>query len=739
MSKRQKKKKPSFSVLRFIGISLGIVLILTVTLGAIGTAVLVSRLSKDLPDDAEILAYQANEASIIYDRNGKIITKLYLENRRPVALKDISRWMIMSTLAAEDSSFYSHHGVRPTAIIRSLVTGEGGHGASTITQQLARNLFLSTDQTLIRKGKEAILSLRLEKLYSKDKILETYLNAIYFGHGAWGIGAASQAYFGKSAKDLNLSEASVLAGLIAAPEKYSPIRSKEKAKKRQNYVLQRLVTLGWINQEKADKAKKSDLNLNTKTIKNVLNVNRAPYFVSHLLFKKLLPKYGRDRVYTSGLKIYTTLDIDLQEVAEQTVSKMKSEGALVALDPETGEILSLVGGKNFEDSKFNRATQAYRQPGSAFKPILYTVATEQGYLPTDHIMDSPISFEMKESVNPVWSPGNYSGKYNGEETLFMALTHSHNTPAVRLTELVGVDAVLSMSRRLGVTSPYLPPALSIGLGTASVTPLEMGAVYCVYANNGKKVTPYSIREIKNSNGKILESHRPHLSEAIDPSTAIIMRSMLIDVVQAGTGYRGRMKGYEVFGKTGTTNEFRDAWFVGGLPGLVTCVYAGNDDHKPLGRKATGSQIALPVWSNFMKQAVAMRTYPSRFNVPEDLEIKKVAVCRKTGYLAGKGCKVANLYMPVDRAPESTCPFHGGSPLMAMEDPNAPRLLLLPQDENLPIGQMDQIPAVVEKPVTPSTPPANIVPLSDPYANEVDTPRTIEDKYQKLLKSYGLSD
>lgn len=723
-----------------VGVSLLVLVALAIAVTSIGGAILISRLAEELPPDDEILSYRSNEASVVYDRNGKIITKLYLENRRPEELKDISRWMIMSTLAAEDSSFYAHMGIRPLAILRSIFTGSGGQGASTITQQLARNVFLTHEKTMVRKAKEAILSFRIEKLFSKDKILETYLNAIYFGHGAWGIGAAAYTYFGKRASDLTLTESSILAGLIAAPEKYSPIRSMDKARARQRYVLSRMVSLGWISEEQRSEAEKEELLINKQTKKNILNINNAPYFVSHILFKDLLPKYGRDRVYASGLQIYTTLDLDLQEAAERAIQKLESQGAIVAMDPGTGEILALVGGKDFEESKFNRATQAYRQPGSSFKPIVFTAALEAGFMPTDHILDKPITYEMKESVEKTWSPGNYSKKFAGEIPLFEALTHSYNTPAVRLTDLVGPEQVVSMARKLGITSPHLWAALSIGLGTASVTPLEITAAYCTYANDGKKVTPYAIREIKDGEGKILERHGPQVSQAIDPSYSIVMRSLLMDVVRAGTGAKAAMKDYEVFGKTGTTNDYSDAWFTGGIPGLVTVVYAGNDDHKPLGRAATGGRIALPVWSEFMKEAVSMRTYPSKFVVPEEMDVVKLRVCRQSGYVASGGCKSAELYLLASRAPEAVCPLHGGSSLTAMEDPNAPRLLLLPQDEALAQGSL-VVPAqtVPIHPVQPQVQTAPTPPTIDPYSLEADSPEAVEDRYQDLLRRYGLSD
>ncbi len=737
---KRRENTGGFSALRMVGVSLLVLVALAIAVTSIGGAILISRLAEELPPDDEILSHRSNEASVVYDRNGKIITKLYLENRRPEELKDISRWMIMSTLAAEDSSFYAHMGIRPLAILRSIFTGSGGQGASTITQQLARNVFLTQEKTMVRKAKEAILSFRIEKLFSKDKILETYLNAIYFGHGAWGIGAAAYTYFGKRASDLTLTESSILAGLIAAPEKYSPIRSMDKARARQRYVLSRMVSLGWISEEQRSEAEEEELVINKQTKKNILNINKAPYFVSHILFKDLLPKYGRDKVYASGLQIYTTLDLDLQEAAERAIQKLESQGAIVAMDPETGEILALVGGKDFEESKFNRATQAYRQPGSSFKPIVFTAALEAGFMPTDHILDKPITYEMKESVEKTWSPGNYSKKFAGEIPLFEALTHSYNTPAVRLTDLVGPEQVVSMARKLGIVSPHLWAALSIGLGTASVTPLEMTAVYCAYANDGKRVTPYAIREIKDGEGKILERHGPQVAQAIDPSYSVVMRSLLMDVVRAGTGTKAAMKDYEVFGKTGTTNDYSDAWFTGGIPGLVTVVYAGNDDHKPLGRAATGGRIALPVWSEFMKEAVSMRTYPSKFVVSEEMDVVKLRVCRQSGYIASGGCKAAELYLLASRAPEAVCPLHGGSSLTAMEDPNAPRLLLLPQDEALAQGSL-VVPAqtVPIHPVQPQLQTTPTPPTVDPYALEPDSPEAVEDRSQDLLRRYGLSD
>ena len=759
------KKKKSFARLFFSGLLL--LLLIAAAAISVGLAWFIQDISKTLPTDEEIVSYQANEASIVYDRKNRVVAELYVENRKPMKLENISKWMVMSILAAEDSEFYSHKGIRPMAIVRSLVSGDGGQGASTITQQLARNLFLSSEKSMTRKAKEAIISLHLEKLYTKDKLIETYLNAIYFGHGAWGIDAAAHSYFEKSASELTLGEASILAGLVAAPEKYSPIRSPERAAARQNYVLKRMVHLGWVTQEEADAAAREKLKFNERTAENQLQFNKAPYFVSHILFKELIPAYGSDRVYKSGMRIVTTLDLDLQRAAEEAMKKLKSEGGLVAIDPETGAVLALVGGKNFDGTKFNRVTQALRQTGSAFKPVIYTTALESGYLPIDHIMDLPITIEVPNSVDPIWSPNNFSGKFAGEETLLEALALSHNTPVARLAYLLGPSNVVDTGRRMGITSPHLLPTLSVGLGVASVTPLEMSVAYSVFANGGMKVTPYFINEIRSKEGSLLASTLPSKTEAVAPEIALMARSMLKEVVRAGTGARAKISGYEVYGKTGTTNGFTDAWFAGGVPGLVTVVYAGNDDLKPLGEKnATGASIALPVWSAFVKEAVKILDSPKTF--PEiTTNLVEMQVCVKSGYLASPECKkVTTILMPPDRIPATVCPFEGaaGTSGDIQSDPNAPRLLLLPQDqaEMIQSGDIsaDQTPGATPSPdgllsgdlasrdsapggrvnsrdLRPAAPPSKDVPppSTNWRQNIKKDERTVDERYEALLKKY----
>lgn len=731
-SEKQPKKR---SFLKTLLLTLLAVLFAGGAVVAVGGAWYVSRLAPTLPSDEEIMAYQANEASVVYDRKGRVISELFVENRRPVQLAKVSRWMVMSILAAEDSDFYSHKGIRPLSIARSFLVGDGGQGASTITQQLARNLFLTLEKSIERKAKEAMLTLRIERLYSKDKILESYLNAIFWGHGSWGISSAARAYFDKKPADLTLAEASLLAGIVAAPEKYSPLRHLERAKQRQKYVLSRMVTLGWITREEADTTAQTELKFNEKTRnRKAPTFTEAPHFVSWLLFNHLLPKYGTERIYKGGLRIYTTLDLDLQKAAETAMSKLKPEGALVAMDPETGNVLALVGGKDFEKSKFNRATQAYRPSGSAFKPVVYTAALEAGYRPNDHILDQPLTLKVPNSPTPLWSPRNFSHKYAGEEPLYTALAASHNTPVVRLTYLVGVDAIVDMGRRLGITSPYLTSALSVGLGVASVTPLEMAVVFSTFANNGARVTPHFIKEIRGRDNTVLETTLPTQEQVIEPRISLMARTMMEQVMNFGTGARGRIPNYQCFGKTGTTNDYSDAWFAGAIPGLTTIVYAGNDDYTSLGRNATGGAIVLPIWSEFTKAAAAILGGPKRFTTPKT-DLVSVKLSRKSGYLAAPGEQAVVMLLPAKEVPQTTKSNDPVSSLIL--DPNAPKLIMLPDDEKY-VALPEDIPEQTIKPVLAQNPGSDTLTLDSPRPQPMDQ-KTIESRYDDLLKQYNLKD
>ncbi len=737
-SPRKKRKKSS--VLRSLFLAFLSLTALLVALVSAGVAYYVVKISKDLPSVVEMLAYKNSEPSIIYDRNKEMVAKLFIENRTPLQLNQISPWMIKAVLAAEDSAFYQHSGIRLTSMARAVwmdvIARDKLQGASTITQQLARNLFLSQEKSITRKAKEIIISIRMEKLFDKDKIMEMYLNTINFGRGAWGIETAARTYFGCSASELDIAQASILAGLIAAPGKYNPLSNLSNSKARQNYVLGRMETLGWIDASQRKKAYDEVLEFK-HTPNRVEEYNRAPYFVSHILFNELLPKYGTDLVYGGGLQIHTTLDLSLQEAAQKAVLSLKSQGALVCMASETGEILALVGGKDFKESKFNRATQAFRQPGSSFKPVVYAAALENDIMPSDHFMDVELTFENKGGNGKSWSPKNSDGKFHGEVTVLKALTSSYNTVAVRTAAYIGTQPIVDMARSMGITSTHLPNDLSVALGAASVTPLEMTVVFNCFANGGKRTPPLMIREIRSSNGDVLESHEPQSLQAIKPETAYTLRSMMFDVVRAGTGTRAKLPKVEVFGKTGTSNDFIDAWFIGGAPGLTTAIYTGNDNHKTLGRSQTGGVAVAPAWKEFMESATARMGTPANFDAPPAwVEVEKISVCRVSGFKATSGCAAVSLYMPTGKAPTALCPTHGGSYDDAAKDPNGPRLFLIDQDGDI---NSETIPTELEHQSTAPTyiAPTQIPDEPAPYRHDPSPAEVIEDKYQKLLKEYGI--
>ena len=741
------KKKKKFSLFKFIFQLLFVLMILAGAAISVFAAFYLREVSQTLPTATEIMAYRSSVASVIYDRNGEAVARLFTENRQPVELRNISPWVIQSTLAAEDSSFYQHGGIRLLSIARAFIENVSSRGirqgGSTITQQLARNLFLSQERKFDRKIKEIILAIRMEQIFTKDRIMEMYLNTIYFGHGAWGVDTAARTYFGKTASELTLPEAAMIAGLIAAPGRYSPLSNFENSKSRQWYVLDRLVTLGWISDEQRKEAYATEL-VFRHTPNRVQEYNRAPYFVAHILFNDLLPKYGPDLVYAGGMEIYTTLDLKMQEAAENAMKGLKSQGAIVGMNPETGEVLALVGGHDFAKSKFNRATQAYRQPGSGFKPVVYATAIDSGLLPSDHFLDMKIEYEKKGPKQTTWSPGNYDGKFNGEVTLQYALIRSLNTVAVRLIDYLGAGPVVAMARRMGVVSQHLPADLSLALGSASVTPLEMAAVFSVFANNGNSVEPLMIREIRSANGDMLETRRPHVREALSVESAVTVRSMLVDAVRAGTGRKALIPDRETFGKTGTTNDYTDAWFLGGVPGLVAVVYAGNDDHTPLGkRNVTGGDIAAPVWNAFVAEAVKTVDLPKQFDIPSNADVEAVSICRTTGFRANKGCSAATVYMRKGAAPQTSCPIHGGDMYASTMDPNAPRLVLVHNDSQLNTeGMYAGIQPAETPPVAVTAPKPKqdvVVPESTGAYKDPNPAVTVEDRYQQLLKQYGLSN
>jgi penicillin-binding protein 1A len=560
----------------------------------------------DLPKVNAIEEYIPIESSKVLSSDGKVLAEFYYERRTFIPSYKIPDQVKKAFVAIEDVRFYSHPGVDFIGIFRALMQDirAGGlvQGGSTITQQLAKMLFLKPEKSVVRKIKEAIISIQIEKRYTKDEILGLYLNQTYFGTRAFGIEAAAQTYFGKTASQLSISDAALLASLPKAPSLYSPFRNPRKAKERRSVVLASMLSYKFITQDQYNRALREPLPEAPHYRKY-----EAPYFVE-LLRQYLEGKYGSP-IYTSGYDIYSTIDLDLQHRAEKALSdgirnieareKKGVEAALVAIDIRTGQIKAMVGGFDFWQTQFNRATQALRQPGSAFKPFVYATAIEAGMTSTSVVADTPLSFRGARA-GQVWSPKNYDGKYYGEVTLKTALAKSLNAATVRLASWFGVEDIIETARRLGIKSP-LQPYLPLALGASDVTLLEMVHAYSALAT-GKKMDLISYNRIENRDKIILEEIYPKQTEVLDTDTVRELRILLGAVVSEGTATKAKELGRPVYGKTGTTNDYSDAWFIGFDEKLAVGVWVGRDDHTPIGDRETGARAALPIWMEFMKQA-----------------------------------------------------------------------------------------------------------------------------------------
>jgi penicillin-binding protein 1A len=591
--------------------------------------------------DVSRLYAPPSQATRIYAENGELIASLFRENRQIVPLTDIPPVMRQAVVAIEDERFFSHRGVDPRGILRALWRnvreGEVVEGGSTITQQLARNLFLSQERTATRKIAEILLALEIERRLTKEEILERYLNQVYFGQGAYGVEMASRVYFGKPVKQITLPEAALVAGLIRAPSIYSPYRHMALAKTRQETVLSRMAALGYISGAEAARARSAKTVLAPASNTGLLGI-RAPYFVSFIM-TKLLETYGEDLVYKGGLQVYTTIDIRMQAIADAAVRKgiesakkrrlNASQGALVALDPATGMIRAMIGGVDFASSQFNRAWQARRQPGSAFKPFVYTTAIARGIPPTRIIDDSPVTYHIPGAKD--WTPKNYDGTFSGPLTLRRALERSVNVAAAKMIFELGPQRVVETARAMGIESP-LQPVLSLALGSADVTPLEMARAFATLANGGLRTTPYAIWKVTDARGKVLEEHRPRREVAIAPEVAYVMVDLLKGVVQSGTG-RAADIGRPAAGKTGTTDDYRNAWFIGFTPNLVTAAWVGNDDNSPMNR-VVGGMVPAEIWAAFMKRATAPLPADD-WNPPDGVVV--TTVCADTWKLATPDC------------------------------------------------------------------------------------------------------
>jgi len=595
--------------------------------GAIGGALL--AVTHDLPQIRDLEDFRPSSVSKMYSADNVLLSEFYIEKREPVSLDHIPLFLQQGIIATEDRAFYQHSGIYFKgifrAVIKDILAWKYAEGASTITQQLAKTLFLTPRKTVIRKIKEAFLSFQLERRYTKDEILALYLNQIYFGSGAYGVASAAKIFFGKNVNALSLAECALIAGMGPAPSRYSPLVDPELALKRRAIVLAQMKETGAITEEMYAQAIAEPLVLN-KPDKSLV----APYFVDYA--KSLLEdEIGPSQLYKGGLTIKTTLSYRLQQAAEDSVEKgllkleerMKAkkvdpinlQGALISLDVNTNAILAMVGGRNYSKSPYNRAVTARRQPGSAFKPIVYALAIEKGFTQNKTILDAPVVYEGA-SPNDTWQPENYSKEFSGEMTLRQALVLSKNIPAVRLLEMLGPASAVRFGRLLGINSP-LSPTLSLALGSSEVTLSELTCAYAVFANKGKRIDAHGIVDVRDGRGKSLWQIDPKQNVAMTPAAAAIVTDMLEGVIEEGTGSRAKVLNRPVAGKTGTTNDFKDALFIGYSPSIVAGVWVGQDNHQTLGYGETGSSAALPVWIEFMSAALIETLYED-FDIPKDL-------------------------------------------------------------------------------------------------------------------------
>jgi len=635
--------------------------------GLLGAACGISLgLSRDLPQIANLENFKPMLSTIVYCSDGQMLADFGIEKRQRSSLGRVPLQLRQAFVAVEDQYFHVHFGINPAGILRAAYenfrAGRVVQGGSTITQQLARNLFLTRQRNLGRKLRETILALQIERKYTKEQILELYLNQIYLGHGAYGVEEASRLYFGKHVEDLTLGQCAILAALPKAPNKYSPRRNPTGALRRRNLVLDMMFEEGYITKEECISAKFEPVMLAHESTKRDFP---APYFAEHVR-QQVIDRYGYDMLYKGGLRIYTTLDLEMQQAAETAVAEGLKEfdvqlmiesadrdsgtdaaagddnlpegmrtpaqidkvpkematdvvqAALVAIDPRSGEIRAMVGGRDFEKSEFNRAVQARRQPGSAFKPFIWATAIESGMTASDRIVDAPVIFHFRDKV---WEPKNYEERFYGPTTLREALEHSRNIVSIRLLNQLGVTPAIRLAHRMGIKS-YLQPNLTLALGSTGLTPLEITSAFGTFANGGIHREPVSIVKIAGPDDETIEEKQPSERIALSEQTAYIMTTLMEGVITRGTGRVAMELGRTAAGKTGTTNDCTDAWFIGYTPQLVTGVWVGYDDMRSLGKKKTGGRVAAPIWTSFMKVALAGEPVED-FRVPSGIEFAEV--------------------------------------------------------------------------------------------------------------------
>jgi penicillin-binding protein 1A len=740
-NQQQKQTRYVIRVARQAGIA---ALFIAVALAGTASGVLFAY-ADDLPQISALDDYTPSTITRVLGRNDNVLGEFATERRVIIGYQDIPLRLRQAILAAEDSQFFDHVGLSAQRILLTLIKDAMERrlaaGASTLTQQLARKLFLTDEKTWERKIKEALLAIQIEKRYTKEEIFTFYCNQMYFGHGAYGVEAASQLYFRKPAKDLALEEAALIAGILQGNVRQSPYVNQDAARRRRNYALQRMAEEGFITQEESDVAQQKPIVTRGEPGQET---SVAPYYLEEVR-KYLEAKYGAKALYESGLTVRTTIDLELQRAAnaavdnglrqvarrrgiwrkparnvlaeghiiaqfkhdrwsrpmvegdivpavvvsvdardnragaarvrfgEYTAELTRSafqwtrrthatdlvqagdlvevkigkldgaaksatatleqppllEGALVAIDNNTGQILAMVGGYSFARSKFNRATQAHRQMGSTFKPLLYTAAIDRGLTPSTMLVDSPASFDAGAG-QPPYSPHNYDGKYIGPVTLRAALEQSRNIPAVRVMEMLGPRQVVAYAKRFGFPEDF-PPFLSTALGAAEATLLEVTSAYAAFPNHGIRLQPYQVVSVVDREGNLLEDHRPTPRDAIRADTAFVMTNLLRGVVQRGTATSAASLNWPMAGKTGTVDDYTDAWFVGFDPNITVGVWVGYDEKKPIGTGETGSVTALPIWTDFMRGYIDLRgdrENPPSFEPPGNIVF--VAVDHSTG-------------------------------------------------------------------------------------------------------------
>ena len=665
---------------------------LTSTFCAVVAAAVVIYFGRDLPSFEELERIRPKLTTVVYSSDGVVLKRFAIQQRDPIPYEKLPPHLVDAAISVEDRKFWTHWGVHMKRIGGAawvnLKAGRIVEGASTITQQLARDLFLTLDVSMSRKIKEALTAIRIERMYTKEEILRMYFNQYYFANGAWGIQSAAQRFYNKSAEDLALHECALFAAILKSSIVYSPIGHPDRALRRRNLVLDLMAKQRKISRQEAEATKQLPLGLNLKWEEP----GRAPYFVEHVR-RDLEQRYGAKGIYEEGLSVYTTLDSRLQNIAEEVLITRLEElqrevdalrrdtsdapsmdstaylrtrvvqGALVALDPRTGHILAMVGGRDFHESPFNRATQALRQPGSAFKPFVYTAAIDNGWRPTDLILDTALPIKMPNGM--IWEPDNYDHTFLGPMTLREGLKRSRNLVAIRLlVEELGEQRPIPYARRMGITTP-LSPIPSLAIGTKEVKLLELVSAYGIFANLGIRAEPISILRIVGKEGEVLERReKGEEHEALSAATAAVMADMLQSVMEEeGTG-QGARKWYGFRrpsgGKTGTTNNYADAWFVGFTPQIVAGVWVGFDEKISMGKEhRSGAAVALPVWARFMRRAHDALGLPVEdFTLPPG--VIQCTVCDETYQLTTEYCPSKREEVFVKGTePADLCPMHQG--------------------------------------------------------------------------------